>query len=91
MGGIGFTEVLLLAVVALLVIGPQRLPELARAAGRLSRQARRAWQSLQSEFQSELDAEHNRRIMQEAERAREELKHIAAGQEDQPGEPRAGD
>lgn len=91
MGGVGFTEVLLLVVVALLVVGPRRLPELARAAGSLSRQARKAWLNLQSEFRAELDAEHNRRIMEAAEQAREELKHIAAGREDQPGEPRAGD
>ena len=63
MGGVGFTELLLLAVVALIVLGPERLPALARTAGRLTRQARRAWQSLQTELQTELDAEHNRRIM----------------------------
>ncbi|NKI34978.1 twin-arginine translocase subunit TatB [Wenzhouxiangella sp. XN79A] len=64
MGGVGFTELLLLAVVALIVLGPERLPPMARTAGRLTRQARRAWQSLQSELQSELDADHNRRIME---------------------------
>lgn len=63
MGGVGFTELLLLAVVALIVLGPERLPTMARTAGRLTRQARRAWQGLQSELQSELDADHNRRIM----------------------------
>lgn len=63
MGGVGFTELLLLAVIALIVLGPERLPALARTAGRLTRQARNAWQSLQSELQHELDADHNRRIM----------------------------
>jgi len=62
-GGVGFTELLMLAVIALIVLGPERLPAIARTAGRLTRQARRAWQSLQSELQTELDAEHNRRIM----------------------------
>lgn len=64
MGGVGFTEVLLLAVIALIVLGPEKLPRIARTAGQLTRQARRAWQGLQSELQSELDAEHNRRIME---------------------------
>jgi Tat protein translocase TatB subunit len=64
MGGVGFTELLLLAVIALIVLGPERLPALARTAGRLTRQARNAWQSLQSELQHELDADHNRRIME---------------------------
>jgi|SRR6056297_560680 len=69
MGGAGFTEMLLLAVIALIVVGPQRLPKIARTAGRLTRQARNAWQGLQSELQAELDADHNRKIM-EASQAR---------------------
>lgn len=64
MGGIGATELILLAVIALLVVGPQRLPEIARTAGRWTRQARNAWQRLQSDLQSELDADHNRRILE---------------------------
>lgn len=63
MGGVGFSELLLLALIALLVVGPRRLPEMARAAGQLSRTARNAWQSLKSEFQAEMDRDHNRRIM----------------------------
>ncbi|HEY7906561.1 MAG TPA: Sec-independent protein translocase protein TatB [Wenzhouxiangella sp.] len=63
MGGIGFTELLLLAVIALLVVGPKRLPEIARTAGQLSKTARGAWQSLKSEFQVELDLEHNKKVL----------------------------
>ncbi|HKL52771.1 MAG TPA: Sec-independent protein translocase protein TatB [Wenzhouxiangellaceae bacterium] len=72
MGGAGFTEMLLLAVIALIVVGPHRLPKIARTAGRLTRQARNAWQGLQSELQAELDADHNRKIM-EASQARANL------------------
>ena len=63
MSGIGFSELLLLALIALLVVGPRRLPEVARTAGQISRTARTAWQSLKSEFQAELDREHNRSIL----------------------------
>ncbi len=81
MSGIGFTELFLLAIIALLVVGPRRLPELARAAGRLTRQARSAWATLSSEFQAEMDNEHNRKIMEAAEKARGELEALAGGKE----------
>jgi sec-independent protein translocase protein TatB len=83
MGGIGFSELLLLALVALLVVGPRRLPELARGLGQLSRTARGAWSSLKSEFQSELDNDHNRRIMEAAEKARTELQDAVTGKDSQ--------
>ena len=52
MSGVGFSEMLLLAIIALIVVGPRRLPTIARTAGKLTRQARNAWQGLQSELQA---------------------------------------
>ena len=37
MGNLGLSELLVIVVVALLVIGPKRLPEVARALGRAGR------------------------------------------------------
>lgn len=64
MGGVGFSELLLLALILLLVVGPHRLPEVARTVGRWTRHARGAWNSLKSEFQEEMDRDHNRRILE---------------------------
>jgi sec-independent protein translocase protein TatB len=75
MGGIGFSELILLALIALLVVGPKRLPEIARTAGQLTRTIRGAWQNLKSEFQAEMDNEHNKRIMEEAAKARKDLEN----------------
>ncbi len=44
--GIGFGELLFLAVLALLIFGPKRLPEIGRAVGRFLREFRQATGSL---------------------------------------------
>ena len=53
---IGFAELFLLALVGLLVLGPERLPAAARTLGALVRKARTSWFSLQRTIQSELAA-----------------------------------
>jgi Tat protein translocase TatB subunit len=56
-GNIGFPEMMVIAVVALLVIGPQRLPELARSLGRTLRELKRATSDLQSSINLEEEYE----------------------------------
>lgn len=53
---IGFWELLVIAIVLLLVMGPERLPEVARQAAFLVRKARQGMFRLRSEMQSEMDA-----------------------------------
>jgi Tat protein translocase TatB subunit len=53
MFGIGFPELLLIAVLALVVIGPKRLPDLARALGRGFAEFRRATDELKQTFEEE--------------------------------------
>ena len=48
MFGLGITEVLLILVVALLVLGPKRLPEAARSLGRSMAEFRRASNEIRS-------------------------------------------
>lgn len=84
MSGIGFSELVLLALIALLVVGPKRLPEIARTAGKLTRTLRGAWQNLKSEFQAEMDNEHNKRIMEEAAKARKDLENPFASLKPKP-------
>ncbi|MGH8569529.1 MAG: Sec-independent protein translocase protein TatB [Gammaproteobacteria bacterium] len=67
---IGFSELCLVAVIALLVVGPKRLPETVRAWGRWTARARQAIQTLQHEVEQELDLDEIRRIGQEYRRDR---------------------
>ncbi len=53
---IGFWELLLIGVVALLVVGPDRLPEVARTAGKWVLKTRRFVAGVKSDFQSELES-----------------------------------
>ncbi|MFT0868689.1 Sec-independent protein translocase protein TatB [Pseudomonas sp. CAM1A] len=52
---IGFTELLLVGIVALLVLGPERLPVAARTLGRGLGQARRALNALKAQVEREID------------------------------------
>jgi sec-independent protein translocase protein TatB len=52
---IGFWELVLVAVVALLVVGPERLPELVRESGRWLRAARRFVSDARNQIERELD------------------------------------
>ena len=54
---VGFTEILLLSLVGLLVLGPERLPRVARTLGGLARKARSSWLSLKRSIEAEMRAE----------------------------------
>jgi sec-independent protein translocase protein TatB len=58
MFGVGLTELAVIAVVAVIVFGPDRLPEYARQAGRMVRQLRRFAQSAQQDLREELGPEY---------------------------------
>ncbi|MEZ4505602.1 MAG: Sec-independent protein translocase protein TatB [Thermomicrobiales bacterium] len=51
--GMGVQEIVIIAIVALIIFGPERLPELAGQAGKLLRDARRMTSDLQGEFERE--------------------------------------
>ena len=56
MGNIGFPELIIIFVVALLVFGPKRLPELGRSLGRGLTEFRRASSELKSSIEREIEA-----------------------------------
>jgi sec-independent protein translocase protein TatA len=55
-GPIGWQELLLILIVALLVFGPRRLPEIAEALGKSIRKFRSATSQATDEVKKELDA-----------------------------------
>jgi sec-independent protein translocase protein TatB len=63
---VGFAELLLIGVVALLVLGPERLPKAARMAGLWMRKARASWYSMRAELEREIADDELKRSLQQA-------------------------
>ncbi|MBH0096967.1 twin-arginine translocase subunit TatB [Psychrobacter sp. NZS113] len=61
---IGFSELLLFGIIALIVLGPEKLPQAARTAGQWYAKIRRTVSTLQSEIEAELDLAETRQQMQ---------------------------
>lgn len=80
---IGFSELFVVAVVALIVLGPERLPKAARFAGLWVRRARAQWHSVKSEWESELADDELKRSLRETreqlERAQDRLRDTGRG------------
>ncbi len=84
---IGFTELLLLAIIGMVVIGPERLPGVARTIGRQIGQLRRFMSNLQNQLEQEVKLDElNKKIMAETEgqtfRNNDEPKPHTHGSED---------
>lgn len=78
---IGFTELLLVAVVTLLVFGPEKLPETLRTLGLWLGRLRRSFVAVKSEIEKEIGMDdvrrqlHNEAIMDEMKRIEKEVKN----------------
>ncbi len=62
MGPIGIPELLILLVVALIVFGPRKLPELGRSLGKSLQEFKRASNDLRSTLDDEIRAEEHRPV-----------------------------
>ena len=55
--GIGWTEMLVIGIVALIVVGPQRLPEVARTIGRVIGYFSQQWRNIQQQIREPIEGE----------------------------------
>ena len=80
---IGFPELILIAIVGLLVIGPERLPEALSTLGLWLGRMRRSFLSVKAEIEKEIGMDevkrqlHNEAIMDEMKRIEQEVKNTA--------------
>ena len=69
MFGISGGELFFIAIIALIVLGPERLPKVTRMAGMWVRRARTQWNSVKDELERELAAEELKRSLHDAQSA----------------------
>lgn len=80
MFSLSFPELAMIALVALLVLGPERLPGAARTAGALLRKARNSWNSVKTDIERELAADEITRSLKDAgDAGRELLREVDSG------------
>lgn len=94
---IGFFEVLVIAVVGLLVIGPERLPETVRAIGLWLGRLKRSLRETRSELEKQIGADdirrqlHNEEVMRSLESTRRQIEDAVqegALPQDSPPQPK---
>jgi sec-independent protein translocase protein TatB len=75
MFGIDFSEILLIAIVTLVVVGPERLPKVARTIGLLFGRAQRYVSEVKSDINRELKLEELRKLEAEMRDSARSMEH----------------
>ncbi len=98
MFGISLGEMLVVALVALVIVGPQRLPAVARYCGSMLGKLQRQTASIKRELSQEMDMEELRQAKQDAEKMATDIKYAfgepmsakpGAGKIDEPDETKS--
>src|SRR2546423_15588324 len=75
---IGFSEIVLIGVVALVVIGPERLPKTARTLGHLFGRLQRYVNEVKADINREMELDELRRLREQVKGAANELQQSVA-------------
>jgi sec-independent protein translocase protein TatB len=73
---VGFWELMLIGVVALLVVGPERLPKLAYTAGKWLGKGRSMLSTVKSEIDKEIKSEELKKVLEEQKRMMNPMEEI---------------
>jgi sec-independent protein translocase protein TatA len=88
---IGAPELLVIIVLALIIFGPRRLPEIGRTVGKGMREFRRAASEIRSELEQDLDEEPPTVRRPRKRPAPKQEGAASAGEDGSAGEPTTGD
>ena len=73
MPDMGFTEILFIAVIAIIVLGPEKLPEAMVQIGRFVGKLKKMWRDATADIRRELELEEMKEEMQKYKKQLEEL------------------
>ena len=75
---IGFSEIVVIAVVALIVLGPERLPKAARTMGHLFGRLQRYVNDVKADINREMELEELKKLQQEVKTAAQDLQQTVS-------------
>jgi sec-independent protein translocase protein TatB len=81
---IGFTELLVIGVVALIVIGPEKLPRVARTVGHLAGRLQRYVADVKADINREIELEELRKMRDSMQQAASRLPYRASSTRPRP-------
>lgn len=74
MFGLSFSELLVIGIVALIVLGPERLPKVARTIGHLTGRAQRYVSDIKNDIQREMDIQELSKLKKDVESAATDMR-----------------
>ena len=85
-GSIGFPELMIILIIALLVFGPKKLPEVGRSIGRAMREFRKTTDEIKGRIEDEIQADEFRDVKKEFDDVRNTRFDIGSDKDDKQGQ-----
>ena len=77
---IGFSEMIVIAIIALVVLGPEKLPRVARTAGHLLGRMQRYVNDVKSDINREIELDELRKLQKEMEKTAQSIEQSVKGE-----------
>ncbi|HTE15703.1 MAG TPA: Sec-independent protein translocase protein TatB [Burkholderiales bacterium] len=77
---IGFSEMIVIAVIALIVLGPEKLPRVARTAGHLLGRMQRYVNDVKADINREIELDELRKLQKEMQSTAQSIEHTVKGE-----------
>jgi sec-independent protein translocase protein TatB len=77
---IGFSEMIVIAVIALIVLGPEKLPRVARTAGHLLGRMQRYVNDVKADINREMELDELRKLQKEMHNTAQSIEHTVKGE-----------